>query len=156
MRGVIAESHYDTGKNMIAMLKGNKRYILNPPESCKMLGILSESRHPSYRHSIIDFSNIEECKKKKIDQVRAVDTILREGEVLYVPSFWFHYIISLQYSIQCNARSGAPVGEQGKDFIEKCLNTKINTAAYNRPRGGGGFGNIFGAKSGKKNKKNKL
>ena len=38
MRGVIAESHYDSGRNMIAMLKGNKRYIINPPEACSKLG----------------------------------------------------------------------------------------------------------------------
>ena len=36
----------------------------------------------------------------------AIDTVLKAGEVLYIPSFWFHYIISLQKSAQCNARSG--------------------------------------------------
>jgi hypothetical protein len=116
-----------------------------------MLGILADSRHPSYRHSILDFSNVEQCKKFHFDQVKAIDTIVREGEVLYIPSFWFHYIISLQYSIQCNSRSGVPLGEQGKVFIEKCLNTRISTAAYNAPRGGI---SLFGNK-GKKSKKGK-
>eukprot|EP00549_Striatella_unipunctata_P025274 CAMPEP_0118705378 /NCGR_PEP_ID=MMETSP0800-20121206/19833_1 /TAXON_ID=210618 ORGANISM="Striatella unipunctata, Strain CCMP2910" /NCGR_SAMPLE_ID=MMETSP0800 /ASSEMBLY_ACC=CAM_ASM_000638 /LENGTH=115 /DNA_ID=CAMNT_0006607523 /DNA_START=216 /DNA_END=563 /DNA_ORIENTATION=- len=36
----------------------------------------------------------------------AVDTVLKAGEVLYIPSHWFHYIISLQQSAQCNVRSG--------------------------------------------------
>jgi hypothetical protein len=38
MRGIIAETHYDGGKNMIAMIKGKKRYILDPPSTCKYLG----------------------------------------------------------------------------------------------------------------------
>ena len=35
-----------------------------------------------------------------------IDTVLKAGEVLYVPSHWFHYITSLQKSSQCNTRSG--------------------------------------------------
>jgi hypothetical protein len=40
MKGVIAEAHYDGGRNMVAMLKGAKRYILAPPASCKILSII--------------------------------------------------------------------------------------------------------------------
>ncbi len=36
----------------------------------------------------------------------AIETVLKAGEVLYIPSHWFHYIISLQKSAQCNVRSG--------------------------------------------------
>ena len=57
-----------------------------------------------------------------------VDTILSEGELLYIPSYWFHYIISLQTSIQCNSRSGHPNEKKydskmfgGKAAIDECL-----------------------------------
>jgi len=36
----------------------------------------------------------------------AIDTVLKAGEMLYIPSHWFHYIVSLQKSAQCNVRSG--------------------------------------------------
>ena len=36
----------------------------------------------------------------------AIDTVLKAGEILYIPSHWFHYIVSLQKSAQCNVRSG--------------------------------------------------
>jgi oxalate decarboxylase/phosphoglucose isomerase-like protein (cupin superfamily) len=121
MRGVIAESHYDSGRNMIAMLKGQKRYILNPPEACKKLGIISERKHPSYRHSVIDWSDPLQAQAHKFDEVDAIDTILRKGEVLYVPSYWFHYMVSLEYSIQCNSRSGGPPGQQGLQYIKECV-----------------------------------
>jgi len=37
---------------------------------------------------------------------QTLSTVLKAGEVLYVPSHWFHYIVSLQKSAQCNTRSG--------------------------------------------------
>ena len=121
MRGIIAEAHYDSGRNMVAMLKGRKRYILTPPETCKQLGIISDPRHPSYRHSVIDWSDITQATTYKFDQVPAIDTIVNKGEVLYIPSYWFHYIVSLEYSIQCNSRSGSPPREEGEKHIKACL-----------------------------------
>lgn len=121
MRGVIAEAHYDSGKNMVAMLRGNKRYILTPPWTCPALGIISDKKHPSFRHSVIDWSDLKQAKSRNFDKLNAIDTIVRTGEVLYIPSFWFHYIVSLEYSIQCNSRSGFPKLRQGQDEIQRCL-----------------------------------
>ena len=59
MKGVIAEAHYDGGRNMVAVLKGAKRYILSPPKDCERLSIIKEKAHPSYRHSTADWSNMD-------------------------------------------------------------------------------------------------
>lgn len=126
MRGVIAEAHYDSGRNMIAMLKGAKRYIISPPRTCEHLGIIADTRHPSYRHSVIDWSDLKQAKQANFDKVDAIDTVLRNGEVLYLPSFWFHYIVSLNYSTQCNSRSGFPDSMIGEDDIRTCLGLKKN------------------------------
>ena len=126
MRGIISEAHYDSGKNMVSMLKGAKRYILTPPSSCEKLGIITDPSHPSYRHSAIDWSNLEEARNKGFGDVPAIDTVVNQGEVLYIPSFWFHYIISLQYSIQCNTRSGTPLKHDGKKHIEECLGLHLD------------------------------
>lgn len=132
MRGVIAESHYDSGRNMIAMLKGTKRYILAPPSACKKLGIISDIKHPSYRHSVIDWSDLNQAKASGFEDVPAIDTIIRTGEVLYIPSYWFHYIISLQYSIQCNSRSGGPPQKQGQSYIEDCMGREFDKDKRNK------------------------
>lgn len=126
MRGIIAEAHYDSGRNMVAMLKGAKRYILNPPRECKNLGLIVDKKHPSYRHSTIDWSNIDQATSEGFASVDAVDTILQKGEVLYIPSYWFHYIVSLKYSIQCNSRSGSPPNLEGQAEIEDCLGNKLH------------------------------
>jgi Cupin-like domain len=134
MRGVIAESHYDTGRNMVAMLKGNKRYILNPPYTCKQLGIIADQAHPSYRHSILDWSDVNQATSRGFARVDAIDTILRTGEVLYIPSYWFHYIISLDYSAQCNSRSGTPPRAEGQADIESCFGFKLSPFRGNSGR----------------------
>lgn len=124
MRGIIAESHYDGGRNMVAMLRGTKRYILAPPKECKNLGIISDKKHPSFRHSIIDWSDPAQARSNNFASVDAVDTIVREGEVLYIPSYWFHYIVSMEYSIQCNSRSGSPENNIGGKEIDACMGSK--------------------------------
>mmetsp|Transcript_25690 Transcript_25690/g.42865 ORF Transcript_25690/g.42865 Transcript_25690/m.42865 type:complete len:384 (+) Transcript_25690:109-1260(+) len=121
MRGVIAESHYDSGRNMVAMLKGEKRYILTPPWSCKQIGIINDKKHPSYRHSVIDWSDMEQASTRGFAKVDAIDTVVRTGEVLYIPTYWFHYIISLRYSIQCNSRSGSPPNHEGENHVSLCM-----------------------------------
>ena len=108
---------------MIAMITGAKRYILSPPRACKKLGIVSSKGHASFRHSMLNYGHIalmedghseysEEMPEEErewlemIGSAEAVSTVLKEGEILYVPTGWFHYITSLQKSAQCNVRSG--------------------------------------------------
>lgn len=49
MPGIIAEAHYDGGRNFITMARGRKRYILSPPSECPNLHLLKDG--PSARHS---------------------------------------------------------------------------------------------------------
>jgi len=126
-RGVAAATHYDGGKNMVGMITGAKRYILAPPIECRKLGIITENKHPTFRHSLLNFDHINLLEGKESESMPknerewlevskdslAIDTVLKAGEILYIPSHWFHYIISLQKSAQCNVRSG--VDEQGSE-----------------------------------------
>lgn len=126
-RGVAAATHYDGGKNMVGMITGAKRYILAPPRECSKLGIITNNKHPTFRHSLLNFDHInllesEESKSMPTNErdwlelskeSLAIDTIIKAGEILYIPSHWFHYIISLQKSAQCNVRSG--VDEEGSE-----------------------------------------
>jgi Cupin-like domain len=159
-RGVVAATHYDSGRNMIAMVTGAKRYILAPPKECASLGIVPWKFNAAFRHSLLNFGHInymnksapelddgeqqqegvvndddrrrrhaEQDSRRKPDRRRlkwtgdhmskverqwmeiasnsmALETVLKAGEVLYIPSHWFHYIVSLQKSAQCNVRSG--------------------------------------------------
>lgn len=105
MNGVIAENHFDQSRNAIAVMGGQRRYILSHPSQCSLLSLLPKG-HPSARHSAIDWSNPDLDTYPEFSQAEANEIVLQAGDVLYLPTNWFHYIISLNLNFQCNTRSG--------------------------------------------------
>mmetsp|Transcript_15280 Transcript_15280/g.23007 ORF Transcript_15280/g.23007 Transcript_15280/m.23007 type:complete len:862 (+) Transcript_15280:57-2642(+) len=117
MRSVIAECHFDGSRNFVASFGGLRRWIIAHPNQCKNLALLPR-KHPSGRHSEIDWSKPDYDKYPLFKDARASEIIIKPGEVLYVPTFWFHYIISLNINFQCNTRSG--VSHENDKVIRKC------------------------------------
>jgi hypothetical protein len=143
-RGVVAATHYDGGRNSIAMVTGAKRYILSPPRECSKLGIFTNRKSPIYRHSLLNFAHIKFLDSKegegmsqeertwleKASKAQSIETVLKAGEALYIPSHWFHYIVSLQKSAQCNVRSGIDHDGSpafgGRETVETCTEWSDN------------------------------
>ncbi len=117
MKGVIAENHYDVGRNAIALLGGERRYILAHPNQCPYLA-LYPNNHPSARHSAVDWSEPDLNRFPEFTQARANEVVMQAGDVMYLPTNWFHYIISLQVNYQCNTRSG--VSYQYDQDLKQC------------------------------------
>ncbi len=105
MNSVISENHWDGSRNFAVTLGGSRRWILNHPDQCKDL-FMFDSSHPSARHSMIDWSEPDYDKYPEFATAKTNEAIMRPGDVLYLPTDWFHYIVSLNINIQCNTRSG--------------------------------------------------
>ena len=105
MRGVIAENHFDQSRNAIALMGGERRYVLSHPNQCPLLSLLPRG-HPSARHSAVDWSNPNLYKYPEFAQAEGNEVVLQAGDVLYLPTYWFHFIVSLNVNFQCNTRSG--------------------------------------------------
>eukprot|EP00047_Mylnosiga_fluctuans_P005861 m.243163 g.243163 ORF g.243163 m.243163 type:complete len:738 (-) comp14187_c0_seq1:217-2430(-) len=116
-RGTIAQAHWDGGRNFVACLKGKRRYIILPPSACDQVYLYPRD-HPEGRHSEKDWSKPDWNDAPLLAQAPAAQVILRPGDVLYLPSYWFHYIVTLETSAQCNTRSGDAV--RGAADIRKC------------------------------------
>jgi len=142
-RGVVAATHYDSGMNHVGMITGAKRYILSPPRECSKLGIFTSRKSSIYRHSLLNFAHIllldddnkdstaaasmsdeERGWLQRAGTAQSIETVLKAGEILYIPSHWFHYIISVQKSAQCNVRSGVHIEGHpvfgNKKTVEEC------------------------------------
>ncbi|KAJ8600692.1 hypothetical protein CTAYLR_008312 [Chrysophaeum taylorii] len=106
MRAVIAEAHWDGSRNMIAQFYGRRRYILvDPDDSCDMY--LLAKTHPSGRHSEVDWSKPDSWANfPKFPTMPAHEVVQRPGDFLYLPTYYLHYIISIDRNYQCNTRSG--------------------------------------------------
>lgn len=117
MKGVIAENHFDGSRNMIVVLGGERRYILSHPNQCKNLALLPRG-HPSARHSAVDWSDPDWEKFPEFSDAEVNEVVMQAGDMLYLPTNWFHYIISLDMNFQCNTRSG--VNREYMRNIEDC------------------------------------
>lgn len=105
MKGVIAENHFDAGRNSIALLGGRRRYILSHPKQCPNLAMFPVG-HESARHSQVDYTDPDVERFPEFAHALANEVVLEAGQVLYLPTYWFHYIVSLDLNYQCNTRSG--------------------------------------------------
>lgn len=63
-------------------------------------------------------SHMQLKRHPKIGSALATETVLSRGEVLYLPSYWFHFIIAQDATIQCNARSGDSA--RGQEHVRQC------------------------------------
>jgi Cupin-like domain len=116
MKGVIAETHYDPTRNWIVLIGGQRRYILAHPRQCPHLH-LYPIHHPSGRHSMVDWSNITH-DASILKDARGTEVVLQAADALYLPTSWFHFIVSLNINYQCNARSGSTY--ENNHFITDC------------------------------------
>ena len=90
---------------MIAVVAGRKRYIMAPPDQCGQLALIKEG--PSVRHSGEDWRTPEGVAA--VGSARAFEVVLEGGDVLYVPAFWFHFIVNLSSNVQvrrCREKQG--------------------------------------------------
>ncbi|KAL3779007.1 hypothetical protein ACHAW5_009998 [Stephanodiscus triporus] len=106
MRGVTAANHFDMSRNTIVVLGGERRYVLAHPGQCDRMALYPKG-HPSVRHSSFDWGDPTEREKRpEFEDALLQEVVLHEGDVLYLPTNWFHFIVNLSLNYQCNARSG--------------------------------------------------
>jgi len=117
MAGVIAENHFDGSRNAISLMKGQRRYILSSQQNCKNMALFPKE-HPSGRHSAVDWSEPDLEKFPEFADVNVNEVVLQPGDSLYLPTNWFHYIISLDTNFQCNSRSG--ITRESQKTMREC------------------------------------
>jgi [protein]-arginine 3-hydroxylase / protease len=117
MRATIAECHFDGNRNFILNLGGLRRWIIAPPSQCGSL-YLYPPGHPSSRHSKADWAHPNYEKYPLLSGAQVSEVILSPGDILYLPTGWFHFIVSLTVNYQCNSRSGSTARELSQ--LKKC------------------------------------
>ncbi|CAL1409512.1 unnamed protein product [Linum trigynum] len=95
--GTVTPLHHDPHHNILAQVVG-KKYIRLYSAS------LSDELYPHketmlYNSSQVDLDNIDEKQFPKLHDLEFLDCILEEGEMLYIPPKWWHYVRSLTTSL---------------------------------------------------------
>lgn len=129
-------------------------YYCSPPTACRDLELLPYG-HPSARHTQIRLAGHHRStaggesggrrwreeyniKRSAVELERfldapCLDVHLQEGEILHLPAYWFHSVLSLQpvggesegagggANLQCNSFMGAPSTTEAQETVERCM-----------------------------------
>ncbi|XP_039048634.1 lysine-specific demethylase JMJ30-like [Hibiscus syriacus] len=94
--GTVTPLHHDPHHNILAQVVG-KKYVRLYSASC------SEELYPYsetmlHNSSQVDLDNIDVVEFPKVRGLEFIDCILEEGEMLYIPPKWWHYVRSITMS----------------------------------------------------------
>lgn len=103
-KGNVTPAHYDEQHNFFAQIRGTKRFILFPPEQLDCL-YPHPVWHPHDRQSQVDFDDPDLIRFPKFKEIEGQEAILKPGDVLYLPMYWWHHVETTcdsPYSISVN------------------------------------------------------
>eukprot|EP01135_Chromosphaera_perkinsii_P001324 Nk52_evm51s164 gene=Nk52_evmTU51s164 len=100
-QGVVTPCHYDEYHNLLAQVKGKKRFLLFGPDNFKNL-YPYPVHHPCDRQSRVDFEHPNYSKFPLFKDARAAEAVIGPGDVLYIPMYWFHHVVALSDNISVN------------------------------------------------------
>ncbi|XP_071701212.1 lysine-specific demethylase JMJ30 [Rutidosis leptorrhynchoides] len=95
--GTVTPLHHDPHHNILAQVVGKKYVRLYPASLSEELYPHSESMLKN--SSQVDLDNMDPNEFPKIEDAEFMDCILEEGEMLYIPPKWWHYVRSLTTSL---------------------------------------------------------
>ncbi|KAF8103924.1 hypothetical protein N665_0182s0031 [Sinapis alba] len=94
--GTVTPLHHDPHHNILAQVVGKKYIRLYPSSLQDELYPYSETM--LCNSSQVDLDNIDKNEFPKAVELEFMDCILEEGEMLYIPPKWWHYVRSLTMS----------------------------------------------------------
>ncbi|KAI8978383.1 hypothetical protein BDB01DRAFT_799641 [Pilobolus umbonatus] len=94
-RNTISPLHHDPYHNLLVQVVGSKYIRLYSPDQTHLLyprkGLMTNT-------SQVDIDNYDTIEYPLFDKAEYVECILEEGEMLYIPPKWWHYVKSLETS----------------------------------------------------------
>jgi len=98
VRGVITPAHFDEQENLFAQVYGRKRFVLFSPSEYECM-YPYPVHHPNDRQSQVNVHNPDLKVFPNFAFATPYEAIIGPGDVLYVPSYWWHHVISLDDSV---------------------------------------------------------
>lgn len=95
--------HFDSSHNFLAQVYGRKKVMLFPPEQSEFLSPMPLEEGKNFHLSqLIDLENPDYDQFPKFKYATPISFVLSPGEVLFIPSGWWHYVTSIDIAISIN------------------------------------------------------
>lgn len=99
--------HFDQPNNFLVQIYGEKHLLLFPPKQSKYLYMqpfYSRIVHTSQIDTYIDKSNPNVSKFPKLQEAEFIEVVLKAGDLLYIPPYWWHQVQGLSLNISVTYR----------------------------------------------------
>lgn len=119
---VTAHTHYDTSYNLHHVVQGKKRFILFPPDSHYTLK-LYPCLHQLYRQVSEDVPAMDKEGRLNefLREVGGLKVDLMDGDVLFIPPYWFHCVVTVETTISLNVWSSSEVFLVMEDIYKSAI-----------------------------------
>jgi ribosomal protein L16 Arg81 hydroxylase len=88
--GTINPLHWDTNHVFLAQVRGDKRFVVFPPEDSPKLASLVH--RTVWRTTALDLSSVDHARFPDVARTSPWSCTLRPGELLFIPYGWWHYM----------------------------------------------------------------
>jgi len=96
VRDGLQPARYSLQDELLAQLTGRRRVLLIPPSAAFGGMYPFPVAHPYDRYSMVDLETLDPGEWPGCTQVRGIVAVLRPGDVLYVPAYWFAHVQDLE------------------------------------------------------------
>jgi hypothetical protein len=117
--------HYDLAHNLLAQVRGRKRLVLYKPEDIAGMypnPFFSNSPHFS---RLLDLSAVDPAAFPRFAEATPYECVVEEGEVLFMPTCWWHQVLSLDMAISVNYWWSPPL-----DYLHPLVLRTAGTPVY--------------------------
>ncbi|MDE3197886.1 MAG: cupin-like domain-containing protein [Acidobacteriota bacterium] len=113
--------HYDMGHGLLAMIRGRKRLTMYDPGQLPFLyHSPMEGPNSSYPYSRVDVEKPDLGRFPEFGHARPVEVVLNKGEMLFLPAFWWHHVVSEGENVAVNfwwqLMTGQEIAALGRAF----------------------------------------
>lgn len=97
--GTITETHHDNSYNFFFQVRGRKRFTMFAPGTPLYL---YPCLHPHIAHSQVDILSPNTSRYPLFDLADAITVELGPGDLLVLPPYWLHHVLTLEDSVSIN------------------------------------------------------
>jgi hypothetical protein len=117
--------HYDLAHNLLAQVRGRKRLVLfKPGDIAGMYPNPFFSNSPHFSR-ILDLNQVDAAEFPRFREATAYECVVEEGEVLFMPTCWWHQVLSLDMAISVNFWWSPPL-----DYLHPLVLRTAGTPVY--------------------------
>ena len=118
-KGAITPTHFDGNSNMLAQISGLKHVYVFPPSDFARLYPYPSDHHYGRHSQVFDLGSAELTRYPELAKVEALHALVGPGTVLFIPSYWWHCVYTVETSISVNVFDNTAAAKDLDAFADR-------------------------------------